>query len=1086
MGRRRRCAVSGAALAGVDGVIRPFANVGLFGGFADADGHMRDSLPDWLRHDGTAADAWAPTTTNVTTARLVSVLRRHGAPAVVDYLSLDVEGAEYEVLADPELHAAFAFRAISVEHNAHRHGFKTRDALRSMLAGFGYEVVDAGRTDAGDAIDDFYVPRAPPGTPGPNVVAVLRPRATNGASNQLAALHALVAVANAVGGLDLAELSIGLPDGGRAPLSAISEGAELEACVGGTIVAEAAAATGGGRARVLCFADHVFEALGESPEGLGRCGELAAKFGCAAGASCVHSTALLLELDLAAYAQQGWTADVVDLGNEENGDALLEAARAAKAGADALVLLDSLSVPDLARAAFASISPLCASTSFGGLFALPRESRAAAAVAAKAMCGGDFVGVHWRRDDYCVVDEGCVSVEVVARAAAKAAAGGCVFVATDERDAEVLERFEKAVRLACDACTVAFETSFFSHMLAAGTPASAQLAAATAAKATLALARTFVATTHPHWGLSSFSWHVGVARFAAGRAPPIFYDEATAVDVQDRFSPAEPYRPGGRAAAPDTRRGPGPDGGAPLRGSPPLALPDGTASVVLNIGSSLDPALPAPGSIGVVTVAFEPLPDVAAAIPVRPNLVVVAAAVAAYDGLGGMRRYNEGGVSSSLHTAARRGEWNVNTTRGDGARVVVPVLALGKILESIREDVFFLKTDMQGADFDAVSSVDRKLLRRVSFLATETWAENARTYAGVANDLCRDWVPAMERAGFVLVHVAPVFAVPYVSDHAAFAEAFVVHDRCGRDDAVPTQFEYCEADAYWVRDDVVREMGSGDFTNFDALSARLRPADWPVQDFRGLPRRPHSTRPPRPAGRVGAYVGVRDCALARVHGNSSLLEQRILELLQVASLETIIVEATSNAATTVARRYFPVTTVVARTEGSVAARAAAASRAEDLDVVLYVDAASVSGDSDRFEALLAAFFEAGSHDAALIDDDAEPTAVVVSIDALSAAGLRGRKPRVVESTRGIDACANPAAARGASRISSNARVAPVLHRYPRVEGEISLNGVVHTFNISDADGAIAGQIERICARLGCDEAGIGALMNYAWTRTPRA
>ena len=1086
MGRRRRCAVSGAALAGVDGVIRPFANVGLFGGFADADGHMRDSLPDWLRHDGTAADAWAPTTTNVTTARLVSVLRRHGAPAVVDYLSLDVEGAEYEVLADPELHAAFAFRAISVEHNAHRHGVKTRDALRNMLAGFGYEVVEAGRTDAGDAIDDFYVPRAPPGTPGPNVVAVLRPRATNGASNQLAALHALVAVANAVGGLDLAELSIGLPDGGRAPLSAISEGAELEACVGGTIVAEAAAATGGGRARVLCFADHVFEALGESPEGLGRCGELAAKFGCAAGASCVHSTALLLELDLAAYAQQGWTADVVDLGNEEDGDALLEAARAAKAGADALVLLDSLSVPDLARAAFASISPLCASTSFGGLFALPRESRAAAVVAAKAMCGGDFVGVHWRRDDYCVVDEGCVSVEVVARAAAKAAAGGCVFVATDERDAEVLERFEKAVRLACDACTVAFETSFFSHMLAAGTPASAQLAAATAAKATLALARTFVATTHPHWGLSSFSWHVGVARFAAGRAPPIFYDEATAVDVQDRFSPAEPYRPGGRAAAPDTRRGPGPDGGAPLRGSPPLALPDGTASVVLNIGSSLDPALPAPGSIGVVTVAFEPLLDVAAAIPVRPNLVVVAAAVAAYDGLGGMRRYNEGGVSSSLHTAARRGEWNVNTTRGDGARVVVPVLALGKILESIREDVFFLKTDMQGADFDAVSSVDRKLLRRVSFLATETWAENARTYAGVANDLCRDWVPAMERAGFVLVHVAPVFAVPYVSDHAAFAEAFVVHDRCGRDDAVPTQFEYCEADAYWVRDDVVREMGSGDFTNFDALSARLRPADWPVQDFRGLPRRPHSTRPPRPAGRVGAYVGVRDCALARVHGNSSLLEQRILELLQVASLETIIVEATSNAATTVARRYFPVTTVVARTEGSVAARAAAASRAEDLDVVLYVDAASVSGDSDRFEALLAAFFEAGSHDAALIDDDAEPTAVVVSIDALSAAGLRGRKPRVVESTRGIDACANPAAARGASRISSNARVAPVLHRYPRVEGEISLNGVVHTFNISDADGAIAGQIERICARLGCDEAGIGALMNYAWTRTPRA
>ena len=103
--------MSGAALAGVDGVIRPFANVGLFGGFADADGHMRESLPDWLRHDGTAADALAPTTTNVTTARLVSVLRRHGAPAVVAYLSRAVAGAEYEVRADPAHHAPFALRA---------------------------------------------------------------------------------------------------------------------------------------------------------------------------------------------------------------------------------------------------------------------------------------------------------------------------------------------------------------------------------------------------------------------------------------------------------------------------------------------------------------------------------------------------------------------------------------------------------------------------------------------------------------------------------------------------------------------------------------------------------------------------------------------------------------------------------------------------------------------------------------------------------------------------------------------------------------------------------------------------------------
>ena len=419
-------------------------------------------------------------------------------------------------------------------------------------------------------------------------------------------------------------------------------------------------------------------------------------------------------------------------------------------------------------------------------------------------------------------------MEVVARAAANAAAGGCVFVATDERDAEVLERFEKAVRLACDACTVAFETSFFSHMLAAGTPASAQLAAATAAKATLALARTFVATTHPHWGLSSFSWHVGVARFAAGRAPPIFYDEATAVDVQDRFSPAEPYRPGGhRGAVP---------AGAP-RGSPPLMLPEGTRLVVLNVGSSLEPALPSIGAFGVVTVAFEPLPDVVVKIPIRKDLIVVAAAVSHYDGVGLMRRYNKDGVSSSLHAPTRQSEWNANATRGDGSQVVVPVLSLQNTLASIREDVFFLKTDMQGADFGAVSALDRFHLRRLAFLATEVWAEGARTYSGVRNDLCRDWAPFMARAGFVLVHVVPVYTVPYVSDWDAFAEAFVLRNRCAQGSgAVPSNFEFCEADAYWVRDDIMREMRRGDFATFDALSTKLNPKDWPVSDFAGLPR----------------------------------------------------------------------------------------------------------------------------------------------------------------------------------------------------------------------------------------------------------
>ena len=136
-----------------------------------------------------------------------------------------------------------------------------------------------------------------------------------------------------------------------------------------------------------------------------------------------------------------------------------------------------------------------------------------------------------------------------------------------------------------------------------------------------------------------------------------------------------------------------------------------------------------------------------------------------------------------------------------------------------------------------MSALDRFHLRRLAFLATEVWAEGARTYSGVRNDLCRDWAPFMARAGFVLVHVAPVYTVPYVSDWDAFAEAFVLRNRCAPGSgAVPSNFEFCEADAYWVRDDIMREMRRGDFATFDALSTKLNPKDWPVSDFAGLPR----------------------------------------------------------------------------------------------------------------------------------------------------------------------------------------------------------------------------------------------------------
>ena len=63
-----------------------------------------------------------------------------------------------------------------------------------------------------------------------------------------------------------------------------------------------------------------------------------------------------------------------------------------------------------------------------------------------------------------------------------------------------------------------------------------------------------------------------------------------------------------------------------------LELPEGTRSVILNVGSSLEPALPAPGADGILAVAFEPLIDVATRIPFSSNLRVVAAAISSRDG----------------------------------------------------------------------------------------------------------------------------------------------------------------------------------------------------------------------------------------------------------------------------------------------------------------------------------------------------------------------------------------------------------------------------------------------------------------------
>jgi FkbM family methyltransferase len=93
------------------------------------------------------------------TKTLKSILAMNGAPAVIDYLSLDVEGHEYEVMKNFPFNE-YIFRCITVEHNEPHTGPAMRQTMRALLEGNGYVFVKGNDDVQGwghGPIDDFYV-----------------------------------------------------------------------------------------------------------------------------------------------------------------------------------------------------------------------------------------------------------------------------------------------------------------------------------------------------------------------------------------------------------------------------------------------------------------------------------------------------------------------------------------------------------------------------------------------------------------------------------------------------------------------------------------------------------------------------------------------------------------------------------------------------------------------------------------------------------------------------------------------------------------------------------------------------------------
>lgn len=94
-----------------------------------------------------------------TTTTLAKVLERFNAPKIIDYLSLDVEGQEYNILKTFPFDT-YSFRCMTIEHNEPHIGSEMQMNIRKLLESHGYRFVK-GNDDVQNwrhgPIDDFYI-----------------------------------------------------------------------------------------------------------------------------------------------------------------------------------------------------------------------------------------------------------------------------------------------------------------------------------------------------------------------------------------------------------------------------------------------------------------------------------------------------------------------------------------------------------------------------------------------------------------------------------------------------------------------------------------------------------------------------------------------------------------------------------------------------------------------------------------------------------------------------------------------------------------------------------------------------------------
>jgi hypothetical protein len=135
----RNCIIEKAVLGGEDGKEVTFV-------YSEADPNLSGISESLGQHSGRVFGSEHRKETHVT-KRLGDILDRHGAPHFIEYLNLDIEGGEYDVLSTFPFDK-YTFGCLTIEHNYEE---PKRTQIRTLLESKGYKHAKEV------AWDDWYV-----------------------------------------------------------------------------------------------------------------------------------------------------------------------------------------------------------------------------------------------------------------------------------------------------------------------------------------------------------------------------------------------------------------------------------------------------------------------------------------------------------------------------------------------------------------------------------------------------------------------------------------------------------------------------------------------------------------------------------------------------------------------------------------------------------------------------------------------------------------------------------------------------------------------------------------------------------------